>query len=98
MGNQEICITEFKLEESEGNLRTLQTNWGMVPVISESTIDTSKGKSAECVSSSLGVTTQVSNSFQTLLDNSIRFFEQLGISFKESDEAASKNIDSITQS
>lgn len=96
MSNQEICITKFELQDSKGHLGNLRTNWTHVPTIPVETLSESKGASATAVQNSLKATTQVSASFQTLLDNSVEFFTRMGIAFQESDEAASQNIDSIT--
>lgn len=96
MSKQEISITEFELQDSKGHLGSLKTNWEQVPTVPTSTLSVSKGQSADAVRDSLEATKQVSDSFHTLLDNSLNFFTQMGIAFQESDEKASQNIDSIT--
>lgn len=96
MSNNEICITEFELANSEGNLRKLEENWTQVPIVPESTLSQSKGNSAKAVCASLQATTQISHSFQVLLDSTVDFFDKMGIAFHESDESAARNIDAIT--
>ena len=97
MGDNEIKITEFQLIECNGNLKTLSRQWKNVPNLTGDIIKKSEGYSAEDVKLSLDATKQVSNELDTLLNNSILFFENLGISFKESDEAASKYIETISK-
>ena len=96
MSKQEISITEFELQDSKGHLGNLISNWAQVPTIPIETLIESKGHAAKSDHNSLEATTQVYNSFQMLLDNSMDFFTQLGVAFQESDETASRNINSIT--
>ena len=95
MGNGQITILEYTLEDCKGNLRSLQSNWGQVPAVPSSTITCSKGYSAEAVADTLKITGQVSMSFDRLLYNSVLFFEKMGVAFEESDQEAAKNINSI---
>lgn len=94
---QEIKITDYELKECNGNLKSLSSTWAGVPKVSEKTISTSGGNSAEQVQSFLGMTKQVSSSMQQLLDNSVAFFEALGITFHDSDTSAAQNIESLTE-
>lgn len=94
--SQEIKITDYELKECNGNLKTLSSTWMSVPEISDKTITKSKGYSADSVKSCLDVTMKMSNAMQQLLDNSVTFFESLGISFHDSDASAAQNIDSLT--
>ena len=96
MSNNEICITEFELADSKGHLGQLKENWMQVPSVPESTLSQSQGASAKAVCASLQATTQISQSFQVLLDNTVEFFDKVGIAFHESDENAARNIDTIT--
>lgn len=93
---QEIKITDYELKECNGNLKSLSSMWTGVPKVSEKTINVSEGYSAEKVKSCLSMTKQVSNSMQQLLDNSVAFFEALGVSFYDSDTSAAQNIESLT--
>ena len=94
---QEIKITDYEVKECNGDLKSLSSMWAGVPTVSEKTISTSGGNSAERVQSCLGMTKQVSNSMQRLLDNSVAFFQALGISFHYSDTSAAQNIESLTE-
>lgn len=94
---QEIKITDYELKECNGNLKSLSSMWADVPKVSEKTISTSGGNSAERVQSCLSMTKQVSKSMQQLLDNSVTFFEVLGISFHDGDFSAAQNIESLTE-
>ena len=96
MNKQEISITEYELQDSNGHLGELKSNWASVPRVSSSFLTLSKGWSAGTVDRSIDTAVQVSDSFQRLLDNSLDFFTQLGVSFRESDEKAAQYIDSIT--
>lgn len=93
---QEIKITDYELKECNGNLKSLSSTWSGVPKVSENTISTSGGNSAEQVKSCLSMTKQISSSMQQLLDNSVAFFEALGVSFHDSDTSAAQNIESLT--
>lgn len=94
---QEIKFTENELEQCNGNLKSLLSIWTSVTNVSANTINKSEGHSAEQVKDCLDMTTQVSNSMQLLLENSIEFFKELGISFLDSDELAAQKIDTLTQ-
>ncbi len=97
MVSKEIQITEYELDNCNGNLAQLSSTWTSVPKGSSSTVAKSKGKSADSIRDSLDLTVQVSASLQALLDNSVSFFTSMGIAFQESDEAASQHIDTITK-
>ena len=96
MSKNEICISEFELQNCNGNLRSLKTNWAHVPTVSSEVLSVSKGYSAEKMRSIIEETQQVSTCFRTLLDISLQLFTQIGIEFQESDRLAASNIDSIT--
>ena len=97
MSNNEIRITQYELENCNGNLKQLFSAWFSVPKVSSSMVSISTGKSADVIKSSLDLTEEVSKSFQSLLYNSIHYFESIGIAFQESDEAALRSIDTITK-
>lgn len=97
MANKEIQITQYELENCNGNLAELSSLWASVPKVSSSMVEKSKGKSADGIKDCLDSTKQVSSSLRALLDNSISFFTSLGIAFQESDETASQHIDTITK-
>mgnify|MGYP004563588673 CR=1 FL=1 len=94
---QEIKITDYELEECNGNLKSLSSTWAAVPKVSGKTIGTSRGHSAEQLITCLNMTKQISKSMQQLLDNSVMFFEELGISFQDSDASAARNIETLTK-
>lgn len=94
MSNKEISITEFELEDCKGNLRTLQANWESVPAVPVAVMTTSRGNSPEAVKNCLEATAQVSDAFDDLLENSLTFFQSMGIAFQESDEKAAQSLSS----
>lgn len=97
MANKDIHITQYELENCNGNLTQLSANWSSVPKVSSSILTKSKGRSADSIKDCLDLTKQVSTSLNTLLDNSVSFFTAMGIAFQESDEAASQYIDTIVK-
>ncbi len=97
MASKEIQITEYELENCNGNLTKLSSIWTLTPQVSSCMVAKSKGKSADGIKDSLDLTKQLSKSLQALLDNSISFFASMGIAFQESDEAAAQHIDTITK-
>ncbi|MCD7804394.1 MAG: hypothetical protein LUH03_04470 [Oscillospiraceae bacterium] len=96
MSKAEICVAELELENCKGDLGTLRADWQQALAVSATTLTESKGKTADAVSDCINVTKQVTSSFQTLLDNTYDFFTQMGVVFRESDEEAARNIDTIT--
>lgn len=97
MGSKEIKITEYELENSDGNLRALASNWDAVPTVSKEAISVSQGNSPQALRECLEMTQQVDVAFKTLLESSVAFFESVGIAFQEADDSASQNINTITK-
>ena len=93
---QEVKITKYVLEDCKGNMNVLVTEWAGVPRISETTILKSRGHTAKSVRDCLEMTKQIDNSMQQLLENSVEFLRQAGVSFQEADAAAAQNIENLT--
>ncbi len=96
MPSTEIKLVDYELKESQGNLKTLLTNWESVPDVPAKVINKSSGVSAIALKGCLNKTKKISNSMSLLLGNTFSFFEKAGVAFLESDSEASKNIDTIT--
>lgn len=94
---EEIKITDYEFKECNGNLKKLSSIWSEVPRVSVKTISVSRGYTAERLKGCLDKTNQVSKSMQLLLDNSVSFFENLGISFHDADIFVAHNIESLTK-
>lgn len=95
--SEEISIVDFELQECNGSLSKLISNFGSAPKIDKNLLSESKGHSAKGFRSGLEASSQVSQSMQSLLDNSLRFFTQAGVSFQESDQEAARNVNTITR-
>ena len=96
MSSTEIKLVDYELKESQGNLKTLLSNWESVPDAPTKIITKSSGVSAKALKDCLKETKKISNSMSLLLGNTCSFFEKAGVAFLESDSEASKNIDTIT--
>lgn len=96
MGSKEIKITEYEVENCEGNLNSLISQWEGAPKVDAGIFMESSGRSEESLKSALEVTAQVNTSMDQLLASTLAFCKNMGVTFKESDAAAGKNIDSIT--
>lgn len=96
MGSKEIKITEYAVEDCKGNLNSLVSQWNGAPNVDTGTLQESSGSSQESLKSCLEITGQVTASMNQLLTSTLAFCTSMGIAFKESDEQASKNINSIT--
>lgn len=97
MLTKEIKVRKYELQDCNNNLKQLSMEWSGIPKLSESIVSDSVGYTADAAKTCIGLTQQLSHSMQQLLDNSIIFFENLGISFEESDATASKKIEEITK-
>lgn len=98
MANNEISIVEYGIDDCKGNLRELRSMWAGVPTVSASEVEESDGMSATCIRETADATNMIREAFDRLLDSTIRFLEQTGIRFEESDNAAKNNVDTITNS
>lgn len=96
MGSKEIKITDYEVENCKGNLNSLASQWNSAPSVDTGIFLDSSGCSEESLKSCLEVTGQVTASMNQLLASTLAFCTNMGIAFKESDDQASKNIDSIT--
>lgn len=96
MGSKEIKITDYEVENCKGNLNSLTSQWKSAPNVDSGVFQESSGCSEESLKSCMEVTGQVTASMDQLLASTLAFCTSMGIAFKDSDEQASKNIDSIT--
>ena len=97
MGSQEIKVVCSELEKCSKDLRNISSDWSDVQKISLKVIYKSEGRSVESVKSCLKKTRNVSASMEMLINNTIRFVDMAKLKFKEADEVASQNWDSIAE-
>ena len=92
MGNSEININNYELKDSNGNMRSLASNWAATHKVDEGIIRKSKGNVPDSIKDCINASGQVFDSFNNLLNNSIRFFEKAGLIFADADQTAAKAI------
>jgi hypothetical protein len=92
LDNSEIKINSYELKDSNGNIITLAHNWETVPFLDDGIINKSKGNVPESIKECINCYNQVADSFNILLNNSICFFDKIGIRFTDADEEAATTI------
>lgn len=95
MSGKEISIVEYELSDCNGNLRTLRGSWESMPSITEQ-LGESRGEAADEARDCVDAAAQVRAAMQTLLTDTISFFERTGITFRDADDEAAANADTLT--
>jgi len=88
--SKQISINTDLLKECNGNLKTLHNEWDKEKRI-ENNFSVSAGArqaAEECLNEMIGC----ANEFDCVLENSIDFFQNLGVSFEETDQKAAAAI------
>jgi hypothetical protein len=92
MADKEIKINEYELENYNSNLKELLGGWNSIPSINTTPAKKSTGDSAECINDNCFGAKQVKKNFSIVLENSIGFFEAIGISFSDADNESANAI------
>lgn len=96
MATGEIKITDYTMSDCKGNLKTLISEWEGAPKVSTDVFQQSSGHTATDLLGCLESTAQVTTSMNTLLSSTLAFFESVGAAFEETEQEATKNINSVT--
>ena len=91
MSDKEISVSKSELEKSNGNLKMLLSSWNRVTV-KQNPAKRSSGHSAELINENCFGAKQTQAEMNTVLSNSIQFFNNLGITFTEADEKSTEDI------
>ena len=94
MSAKDIKIDAFKLQDCNGNLNALRGNWAAAPKLTELASD-NVGSTAERLREYRMQANTLTTSLDTLLSNSVGFFQRVGITFVEADKKAEDNLNTI---
>lgn len=91
MADKEIAVSKSELEKCNGNLKLLLGSWSKVTV-KQNPAKKSSGHSAKLINDNCFGAKQTQKSMNTVLSNSIQFFNNLGVTFTEADEKSADEI------
>ena len=80
---------------TKGNLKTLASEWSGVPKVEESIVKSHTNVEISLINMTTSAN-QIAECFSELLDATISFFTEVGISFLEADDTSAKNIGSLS--